>query len=45
MVVCTDISVKELHRQEGMDRVRTSGRVVGVKVSTLASGISKCRHA
>ena len=36
VVVCTDLSDKELHSQVGMDRVVTSGRLGGVMVSTLA---------
>ena len=36
VVVCTDFSGKELHRQVGVDRVSTSGSLGGVMVSTLA---------
>ena len=36
VVVCTDLSGKELHRQVGVARVVTSRSLGGVIVSTLA---------
>ena len=35
LVVCTDLSGKERHRQVGMDRVMTSRSPGGVMISTL----------
>ena len=36
VLVCTDLSGKEPHRQVGMGRVMTSGSLGGVMLSTLA---------
>ena len=33
---CTDLSGKEPHRQVGLDRIITSGRLGGLMVSTMA---------
>ena len=39
VVVCTNLSGKELHRQVGVGRVLASGCLGGVMVSTLARDI------
>ena len=40
VVVSTDLSVKELHRQVSMGRVMTSGNLADVMVSTLSQNAS-----